>query len=289
VTETTRRAFALVGPGRAGTTISLALAMAGHQPVAVAGRHADAASTQTLAARLGAPAVEVADVARDADLVVIATPDAAIDATAHALANGLCAGALVVHLSGARGLDALSGLASTRSDVRIGALHPLQTLPTTSPDARDSVDSLRGAWAAVAGPDEVASLAIDMGLAPFHVADADRPGYHAAACVASNHLVALLGQVARVAADAGVPLEAFAPLVRSSVENAFAVGPAAALTGPVARGDVATVETHLDALPEAERAAYRALVAEALLLSGRDDPALDALLDDAVPAGGMHA
>lgn len=278
MTETTRRAFALVGPGRAGTTISLALAMAGHQPVAVAGRDADAASTQALAARLGAPAVAIADAARDADLVVIATPDAAIEATAHALVTALRAGALVVHLSGARGLDALAAIASTRPDVRIGALHPLQSLR-----GKDDVDALRGAWAAVCGPDEVAALAIDMGLSPFHVADADRPRYHAAACVASNHLVALLGQVARLAADAGVPLEAFAPLVRSAMENAFSVGPAAALTGPVARGDVATVQTHLDALPDAERAAYRALAAEALRLSGRNDPALDALL------GGVRA
>jgi predicted short-subunit dehydrogenase-like oxidoreductase (DUF2520 family) len=291
VTETTRRAFALVGPGRAGTTISLALATAGHRLVAVAGRRVSAASTQAVAARLGAPAVSIADVGRDADVVVIATPDAAIEAAADELAAGLQPDALVLHLSGARGLDALAALASARPDVRIGALHPLQTLPSARPDAAESADVLRGAWAAVCGPDEVAALAIDIGLAPFHVADADRPRYHAAACVASNHLVALLGQVARIAADAGVPGEAFAPLVRRSIENAFAMGPTAALTGPVARGDVATVEAHLESLPEAERATYRAVAAEALRLSQRDDPALHTLLETPVaePAGGMHA
>ena len=73
---------------------------------------------------------------------------------------------------------------------------------------------------------EHARLARELGLHPFPVADADRAAYHAAAVVASNHLVALLGQVERLGAVAGVPFEAFAPLVRSSVENAFLLGAA---------------------------------------------------------------
>ena len=83
----------------------------------------------------------------------------------------------------------------------------------------------------------------------------------------------------RLAAAAGVPLEAFGPLVRSLVEHALALGPEAALTGPVARGDVATVAAHLDAIPADEHATYRALATEAERLSARHDAALRALLE----------
>ena len=107
-------------------------------------------------------------------------------------------------------------------------------------------------------------------MRPFRVDACDRVRYHAAACVASNHLVALLGQVERLAAHAGVPLEAFLPLVRGTVENVADLGPAAALTGPVARGDLETVARHLDELPDDERDAYRALVVEARRLTAYD-------------------
>ena len=94
----------------------------------------------------------------------------------------------------------------------------------------------------------------------FEVADEHRAEYHAAAVIASNHLVALLGQAERVAAAAGVPLEAYLDLVRATVDNVAELGPAAALTGPAARGDWATIDHHLAVLPEDEREAYEALV-----------------------------
>jgi predicted short-subunit dehydrogenase-like oxidoreductase (DUF2520 family) len=276
VNDTPGRACALVGPGRAGTAVALALVETGRHVVTVAGRSADAPSTRAAAEQFAARAVAVDEVGHDADLVVIATSDTAIEPTAATIAPGLQADALVVHLSGARGLDALAPIAESRPDVRIGALHPLQTL--AGPDAA-AREALRGAWAAVAGPDAVAELARELGLRPFHVDDAHRARYHAAACVASNHVVALLGQVDRLATAAGVPFEAFVPLVRASVDNAFASGPAAALTGPVARGDVATVAAHLDAIGADEQRSYRGLAAEAHRLSARDDAELRALLE----------
>ncbi len=272
------RRVSLVGPGRAGTAITLALTRRGYTVSAVAGRTAGAPSTSAASARFDAPAVEVATAGRDAGLVIIATPDAAISDAAVALAPSLRPGALVVHLSGARGLDELDPLVQCRADVAVGALHPLQTLPS---DAERAVAGLTGAWAAVDGSERVVDLATDLGLHPFRVADRGR--YHAAASVASNHVVALLGQLDRLAASAGVPLEAFLPLVQASLDHAAALGPADALTGPVARGDVDTVRSHLDALPPEEQSTYRALAREALRLAGRDDPALAALLDE-VPA-----
>jgi predicted short-subunit dehydrogenase-like oxidoreductase (DUF2520 family) len=282
-------AFALVGPGRAGTAVALALAARGWRAVAVAGRTADAPSTQAIAARLGAPAVEVADAGRGdgdfadrrrrrrslrrrperpaADLVVIATPDSAIAGAAGELAPSLRPGALVVHLSGASTLHQLDAALVARPDVEVGSLHPLQSLPSGEAGA----DRLAGSWCAIDGSPGAERVARSLGMRPFRLDPADRAGYHAAACVASNHLVALLGQVERLAANAGVPFDAFLPLVRGTLDNVADLGPAAALTGPVARGDDETVARHLDALPADERTAYRALAHEARRLAGRDD------------------
>jgi predicted short-subunit dehydrogenase-like oxidoreductase (DUF2520 family) len=102
------------------------------------------------------------------------------------------------------------------------------------------------------------------------VDDADRAAHHAAAVIASNHLVALMGQVERVAAAAGVPLAAYLDLAAAALANVTELGPAAALTGPVARGDAATVARHLAALPADERPAYVAMAAAAARLAGRD-------------------
>ncbi len=270
------RTVALVGPGRAGTTIALALMEQGHRVVAVAGRAPDSPSTTAAASCLSCEPVLVSDVGRGAQIVVVATPDRAIESTTITIAPSLESDALVFHLAGSRGLDVLSPLREMRPDVRVGALHPLQSFPSTS----IGLERLRGAWAAVAGDGEVTELARSLGLRPFELRDEERTRYHAAAVVASNHVVALLGQVERLARSCDVPFEAFAPLVRASVENAFATGPGAALTGPIERGDLATVERHLAALDPPDRDAYRALAREAARLTGRRDSGLDRLLDD---------
>ena len=266
----------MIGPGRAGTTICLALLDAGARVIAVAGRAPDAASTSAAAACLGSRTTLVSDVARGASLVVIATPDRAIEQAVMSAEPSIEPGALVIHLAGSRGLDVFDALLEKRTGVRVGAMHPLQSFP----NATVGLERLPGTWAAIAGDPQVGELARSLGLRTFELADADRTSYHTAAVVASNHLVALLGQVERLAARCGVPYEVFAPLVFSSVQNAFSLGPASALTGPVARGDLATVEQHLRDLDPAERDAYRALAREAARLTGRRDTGLDRLLDD---------
>ena len=155
-------------------------------------------------------------------------------------------------------------------------MHPLQSFPT----ATIGLERLHGSWAAVAGDPQTSELARLLGLHPFELPDDQRLQYHAAAVVASNHLVALLGQVERLASGCGVPFEAFAPLVHASVANAFGIGPALALTGPVARGDLVTVEQHLATLDPGERDTYRTLAREVARLTGRRDRGLDRLLDD---------
>lgn len=269
------RACALVGPGRAGSAVGIALVDAGWRITRVAGRSPDAESVRAAADRFAAEATDVEVVGVGAALVVVATPDAEIGQVARAIAPGLDAGALVMHLAGSVGITALAPITDARDDVELGALHPLQTLP--SPDV--GAARLPGSWAAVAGSPHAHQLAVELGLVPFSIDDTDRAAYHAAASVASNHLVALLGQVERVASSARAPFAAFEPLVRTTVDNAFALGPAEALTGPVARGDVETVVRHLEAVDASEHDAYKALATAAARLVGRaDDPALgDAL------------
>ena len=271
--------FALIGPGRAGATIALALVERGYRATAVAGRAPDASSTVATAACLDAKPALVSKAGSRADIVIIATPDAAIEGTAVAVAPSLRRGALVVHLAGSHGLDAFVPLLELRPDVRVGALHPLQSMPSVSL----GLDRLPGSWAAIAGDPQVGELAAALELRTFVVPDGERARYHATAVVASNHLVALLGQVERLATSAGVPFEAFAPLAEASMANVFDLGARAALTGPVARGDLATVAAHLRELPPSERDVYRALAREAARLADTRNNALDRLLADLLP------
>jgi len=273
------RALALVGPGRAGTAVALRLTRRGWSVRAVAGRAPDAPSTVRAAALLGAACVDAAEAGCDVDVVVIATPDDAIAPAADAVAPSLRSGALVVHLSGVAGPEVFDGLRAARPDVEVGVLHPLQTLPSPELGAA----RLDGAWCAVDGP-ATRALADELGSRVFDLpADPEaRRLYHAAACIASNHVVALLGQVERLAAACGVPFEAFVPLVRASLDNAAATTPATALTGPVARGDTGTVLAHLDALPSDERDLYVAVARGARRLAQTNDPEMDGVLTPVV-------
>ncbi len=234
----------IVGAGRAGSSFAAALDAVGWDVADVLGRGDD-----------------VTHAGVGVDLVLIATPDAAIESVAAAIEP---TDAVVAHVAGSLGLGVLA------PHGRRAALHPLLSLPNTDLGAQRL---LAGGWFAVAGDALVARAVADLGGRSFVVADADRVIYHAAACIASNHVVALLGQVERLAAGVGVPLEAFLDLTRGSIDAVAELGAEAALTGPAARGDDATIARHLIALPPGERAVYEALVAEARrLAAGRGGP-----------------
>ena len=234
------RRFTLIGPGRAGLSLHTVLGELGWECVAVCRRGDD-----------------IAHAARDVDLCVIATPDAEISAVASAIEPGH---GVVMHLSGATPLSALG------NHNEVAGLHPLQSLPNPTLGAA----SLYECHFAVAGHRVAKQLAEAISGKWFPLSDSDRALYHCAAAIASNHTVALLGQVQRLADSVGVPMEAFAPLVQASVANALAEGPGNALTGPAARGDHVTIEAHRDALaakhPD-ELASYDALVELAQRLS----------------------
>ncbi len=225
----------VIGPGRAGGALALALGRAGWDVVGQLARGDD-----------------VARALDGTDLLVVAVPDHAIAEVAAAVAPN--DRAVIAHLAGSLGLEVLGG------HERTAALHPLVSLPSAALGA-DRLGS--GAWFAVAGDPLVQRAVADLNGHWFEVADGDRARYHAAAAIASNHLVALLGQVERVAASIGVPPEAYLDLARASLENVALIGPAAALTGPVARGDWDTVARHLAALDPTEHEAYRAMATAA--------------------------
>ena len=204
--------------------------------------------------------VAIDDAAADVDLVLIATPDTVVADVAAAIRPGR---AVVAHVAGSLGLDVLA------PHDRRAALHPLMSLP----DAEIGAERLTGGWFAVAGDPLVADLATALGGRTFEIADDDRALYHAAAAVVSNHLVALLGHAQRLGASVGVPADALMALALGSAENAVALGPAAALTGPAARGDEATLVAHRDAIGRRaprELAAYEAMLAEARRLAAME-------------------
>ena len=236
-----QRTVRIIGPGRAGRSLAIALERAGWQTSLMgrAERH----------------------MAAGVDAVVIATPDDAVADVAAALEPDPAVA--VVHLSGSLGLDVLA------PHQRRGALHPLTPLP--DPDT-GAARLASGITFAVAGDPVATDMALALGGRPVVVDDADRAIYHAAACIASNHVVALLGQVERVAASAGLGLEAFLGLTQAALDDVAHLGPRRALTGPAVRGDWSTLERHLAALADEERSPYSAGVGLALQLAA-DTPA----------------
>ena len=207
----TGTSIAIVGAGRMGRALADAMRGAELQVIGPLGRGPDG---------------------KDADIVLLCVPDAAIAAAARAIARR--PGRLVGHCSG------LSTLAPLEAHEAF-SMHPLMTV------AGEASVSFAGAGCAVAGSTERAravstALAESLRMKPFFVADADRPVYHAAASLASNYLVTLEGAAERLGNVAGVERELFVPLVRTAVENWARLGARGALTGPIARGDTATAE-----------------------------------------------
>jgi predicted short-subunit dehydrogenase-like oxidoreductase (DUF2520 family) len=229
----------IIGPGRAGSALAAALSSLGWEFAGFLGRSDDPSGA-----------------AGGVDVLVIATPDDAVAEVAASVEP--VPTTTVVHLSGSLGLEALAPhpLRAT--------VHPLVPLPN---GAVGETRLRAGVTFAVAGAPAGRAIVEALGGRVVEVADKDRAAYHAAACIAANHVVALLGQVDRVAASVGLDLEAFLPLTRAAVDDVAELGPGAALTGPARRGDWATLSRHLDALPEGERAGYQAGAALATRLA----------------------
>jgi predicted short-subunit dehydrogenase-like oxidoreductase (DUF2520 family) len=226
------RSLRFIGPGRAGRSLAAALATVGWQTVGMLSKED-----------------QKRDAAAGVDVLVLSTPDDALAEVAAQVSPD--PGCVVMHLSGAIGLDVLA------RHPRRAALHPLVPLP----DGDSAARLLQGVTFAVDGDPVAQEMAESLGGRAVRIADEDRATYHAAACIAANHVVALLGQVERVAATVGLELQDFLSLTRAAVDDVGRLGPRRALTGPVARQDWATLVRHRSALAPEERPGYVAGVA----------------------------
>jgi len=275
----THPAVGVVGAGRAGQGLALALHEAGYSVRLYGRRWVSVPAPLTL--DVGSADRPPPWVGRS-DVILLAVRDDALPGSASVLATAVTPAHVVLHLSGSQGLDALDALRSTGA--AIGSLHPLQTLvdPLAAPVA------LRGARAAVEGEPRARAaadqLARALGMVPFEIAGGAKALYHAAAVFASNYLVACAGVGTRLLEAAGAPADqawpALRPLVEGTLRNLLAAdAPGLALTGPVARGDVATVARHVDALTTDDLVLYTALGRAALeMIEDRLDPATVAAL-----------
>lgn len=249
-------AVGIVGPGRAGVGLGLALSRAGHR-VYVHGEHA-----KVLPVALELTWGDHPPWLGAVEVVLLAVPDAVIPGLGRELAklNKITDAHTVLHLSGVMDKGVLAPLKSTGA--ALGSLHPLQSLrdPETAPDR------IKGAFAAVEGDDHAiemaTSLARTIGLRPIVIPSDKKPLYHAAAVIASNYLVVIAAVAERLMQEVGLSeqeaREGLGMLLAGTAANVRAMGPAA-LTGPVVRGDAETVRRNLEVLPADVRDMYRAL------------------------------
>jgi predicted short-subunit dehydrogenase-like oxidoreductase (DUF2520 family) len=252
-------------------SLALAASAAGHDIAAIVAR--SRAAAQDAAATVGSAPLAIGDELPPSDVVIVAVRDDAIHAVAAALEGSVSRCRAAVHVSGLAPVSCLAPLAA--ADLSIGSFHPLQTLPTPEAGAA----RLAGAWIAIttgvpAFRERLEMLARSMGAHPFALDDTAKATYHAGAAAAANFPLAALAMASDLFEHAGVPWEAARPLVEAVVANAFELGPRAALTGPVARGDVDTVSGQFDAVyrhaPE-WRTTYAAFVQILARLAGRVD------------------
>jgi predicted short-subunit dehydrogenase-like oxidoreductase (DUF2520 family) len=248
--------LAIIGAGRAGSALAIAAHEAGYRVAAVASRRGEVA--RSLAATVGARAVATPlEAALSAELTLLAVPDGAVTTVAATIAASGAAlrGRGVVHLGARFGPAVIASLRVNGAE--IGVFHPLQALAGPA-----SAALLEGAFFRVdaTGPlrERLLGLVSALGAHPLEIDPSKAPLYHAAAVLAGNAPLALLAESTRLLEAAGVSRadahEALAALLEGAARNARRAGAAAALTGPVARGDTDAITAHLDALapyPEA--------------------------------------
>ena len=259
----------IIGPGRVGAALGVALTRAGHQVVAVAA----VSDTSVQRARDHFPAARVAepaDVIAAADLVLLTVPDDALPGLIAGLAatGAAVGGRLLAHTSGRYGAGVLEP--ATRLGALPLALHPVMTFTGRS----DDIQRMHGICFGITAPDQLRpaaeALVIEMGGEPVFIAEENRGLYHAALASAANHLVTLVTESCDLlqAAGAADPARMLSPLLFAALDNALRLGDAG-LTGPVARGDAGTVAGHLETLRDAAPGALAVYVALARLTADR--------------------
>ncbi len=245
-----------VGAGRVGAVLAARLERAGHQIVGVSGRSAASQlRVQTLLS--GTEILEPAEVVRRAEVVLLAVPDDALADVALALAPHVRRGQVVAHTSGRHGLAVLAPLAAVGA--RTMALHPAMTFTGTEVDLDRGC--VFGVTADLGDRDVAETLVAELRGSVMWVDEADRVTYHASLAHGANHLTTIVTQAMDLLREIGAedPAAVLRPLLTAALDNTLAYGDAA-LTGPVARGDVDTVRAHVEHIDDpAIRRTYAAL------------------------------
>jgi predicted short-subunit dehydrogenase-like oxidoreductase (DUF2520 family) len=264
-------AIGIIGGGRLGSSLAIALARAGYGIVAISSRRAS--HREWLGSHLSLDAITATPqaVVDKAEIVFITTADGAIQNVCDSITWR--SDQAVVHCSGAASLDVLNAAASAGAGT--GGIHPMQTFP-----APDAFNVFAGITFGIESESPglrswLQSMAKDLGGMPIPVTNEQRPAYHAAAVMACGLIAGLTGLAAEVWASSGgvtrtEAVNSLAPLVKSTANWIQEKGLPEALTGPYVRGDIATVQAHIgasSAVSAEHGAAYAALALAALHLA----------------------
>ncbi|MDH3189152.1 MAG: DUF2520 domain-containing protein [Acidimicrobiia bacterium] len=252
----------IVGPGRAGGSLALASARAGHEIAAVLGD----------SDRHYGTAIQPGEEFPEADVALVCVRDDQIEEVVEEIRDLVSSVTVVAHVSGFVPITVLNPLAST--GVSVGGFHPLQTLP----DPERGASSLAGSHVGIDGDllavDALTHLALALEMSPFRLSDEVRPLYHAAAAAASNFVVTALATAADLFDAAAIDPKVSRPLVDRVVSNVFDSGARKSLTGPIARGDTETVVGHLVAAHQVSHAVgrqYRLLAEATAIIADQED------------------
>ncbi|GLU47357.1 Rossmann-like and DUF2520 domain-containing protein [Nocardiopsis ansamitocini] len=259
----------IIGPGRVGSVLGVALEQVGHSVVAVSA--VSEASRARAAQRLpGAHLCEPAEVVEAADLILLTVPDDALAPLANGLAEtgAPVAGRLVAHVSGAHGYSVLAPV--TAEGALPLALHPVMTFTGRDED----LNRLANCSFGITSPEPLRPIAealvVEMGAEPVWIEEERRGLYHAALAGGANHLVTLVAESAALLGVAGVehPGRMLGPILGAALDNALRLG-IDGLSGPVLRGDAQTVADHIAQLREHSPESVAGYVALARLTADR--------------------
>ncbi len=267
---------ALIGAGSVGTAVAFLLKERGHPIAGVASRSEE--SAERAARRLGCPVFDQTR-AVPADLILLGVPEPAIEGAATDVARWVGPGSRVVHFAGAVGVEPLGPV--TCMGARPAALHPVQACP----DLDTAIARLPGCAWGVTCPEDLRDwshslISDDLGGEPFDVSSADRAVWHAAAVATSNSIAAVMAVGEGLLRSIGIedPVRVLGPISAATVSNALEAGGGSnALTGPVVRGEIGTIEAHARALREKAPQMLQAYLdaARVVLMAARSSGRID--------------
>lgn len=243
--------IAILGLGKVGTAVGYFLRKAGYTISAVASRTV-ASINQGLPYTGGNPYTNYSDAASQAECIFITTSDDVIFSVCEKITaeGSIKPGKKVVHMSGVGGLNLLES--ARNAGAKTASIHPLQSFA----DIDSAIKNIPGSTFGITSDEEIKEWSVEIvkvfGGIPFFVSDSDKPLYHAAACFASNYLTTLIHIVEDIYKSLGLNREeairAIWPLIIGTIRNIESNGTVNALTGPISRGDIGTIQKHLHAL-----------------------------------------